>query len=403
MAHRLGNSLVYVIGSLDVGGAERHLATVAQAMVEAGRDVTIYCLTHRGVMADEVEAKGVRVVCSARDRSGGGMSRRDRAIRFASAITNLVVLLRRHRPRIAHFFLPGSYLLGAPAAIATGVPIRIMSRRSNNNYQSARPLAARVERLLHPRMSAVLGNSRAVVDDLLAEGCSPDQLGLLYNGVNLDLRSDADLRQEKRRELGIAPESLIVACVANLIPYKGHRDLLAALAMSRAELPDKWQLLCVGRDDGIEEALRQQAEASGIGGNVRFLGSRSDVPGLLAAADIGVLTSHEEGFSNAVIEMMAARLACIVTDVGGNAEAVRDGIGGLVVPPNAPDAIAAALMRLARDSDERREMAKAARARVEAHFSLAACIDGYDQLYRALEAGQLIGRLERFACNRPSQ
>ena len=113
----------------------------------------------------------------------------------------------------------------------------------------------------------------------------------------------------------------------------------------------------------IGERLRAQATALSIQDHVRFLDVRDDVPALLAASDIGIIASHQEGFSNAVLEGMAAGLAMAVTAVGGNPEAVIDGECGLVMPAKDPPALARALARLAGDPALRRRLGAAAQRR----------------------------------------
>ena len=113
-----------------------------------------------------------------------------------------------------------------------------------------------------------------------------------------------------------------------------------------------------------------------------WLGSRRDIPNLLSQADVGVLPSHEEGFSNAILEGMAAGLPMVVTDVGGNSEAVIDGETGFVVPSKDPKALAVALERLITDSEMRKSMGKAGRQRVEERFSLDSCVDAYEALFQ---------------------
>jgi glycosyltransferase involved in cell wall biosynthesis len=118
-----------------------------------------------------------------------------------------------------------------------------------------------------------------------------------------------------------------------------------------------------------------------LANHVKWLGGRDDVPQLLGAADIGVLASHEEGFSNAVLESMAAALPMVVTDVGGNAEAVVAGETGYVVAPHDPAELSQAIVRLARDRQLRASMGQAGRARVARHFTLAKCVDEYEEMY----------------------
>ena len=133
--------------------------------------------------------------------------------------------------------------------------------------------------------------------------------------------------------------------IANLIPYKGHKDLIEGLALVAQSLPSGWRILCAGRDEGLQLKLESLVEAQGIKANIQFLGERTDVPILLAAADFGVLSSWEEGFSNVILEAMAAGLPMIVTDVGGNPEAVLDGETGLVVPPAIRQRLAEAVLK----------------------------------------------------------
>ena len=398
MKGRAPGSLLYVIGSLDRGGAEGHLAAIAPGLAARGWRVAIYCLEHRGAQAGAVARQGVRVIAPPIEkRPAQGLwrlpplRRAAAALRLGLSSLKLGGLLVRERPAIAHFFLPGAYLIGAPLALATRRAPAVMSRRCRNHYQARRPLAGRLERILHRRMTALLGNSRRLVRDLLDEGAPPERVGLIYNGVDLGRfvgSGDAQGREAARARLGVPSDGLVFITVANLIPYKGHGDLIDALARIARQLPAPWTLLCVGRDDGIGGDLARQAEARGIAAEVRFLGSRTDVPDLLALGDIAVLASHEEGFSNAVLEAMAAGLPMVVTDVGGNAEAVVHGKTGLVVPPRDPVRLAEALLALARDGERRHAMGRAARRRAEEAFSLEACLARYEALYDGLLEGR---------------
>mgnify|MGYP003561969558 FL=1 len=293
--------------------------------------------------------------------------------------------MQRIRPDIVQFYLPGPYLIGAPVALIARVPVKIMSRRSLSRYQRNRPAVASIERFLHGYMDAVTGNSRAVVKELLAEGVPEARLHLIYNGIDIAPSMD---RSEARSALGIDNDALVGVMVANLIPYKGHHDLIEGLGLVTKQLPAGWRVLLAGRDEGLRSELEALAAKRGIAENVVFLGERSDVPRLLAAADFGLLTSHEEGFSNVVLEGMAAGLPMIVTDVGGNAEAVLDGATGFVVPPNEPKAIGEAVLRLARDHNLRASFGDAGRKRVAEHFSMESCQNAHLELYRTLLAAQ---------------
>jgi glycosyltransferase involved in cell wall biosynthesis len=267
-----------------------------------------------------------------------------------------------------------------------------MSRRSLNNYQENFPLGGLIERSLHSLMAAVLANSRSVAKQLEGEGVVAYRVGLIYNGVG-ETDSAGASRAQVRAMLGLDDASLVLVIVANLIHYKGHLDLIEALGRIAGKMPPNWQLLAVGRDEGIGAAIQSQANALGIAGHVSLLGVRSDIADLLRASDIGLLASHQEGFSNAIIESMQAGLPMIVTDVGGNAEAVSDSETGLVVAPRNPEALADAILRLAGDAELRRRYGVAGRRRVEAHFSLDGCVAAYEALYCGLLAGKTPGEI----------
>jgi glycosyltransferase involved in cell wall biosynthesis len=374
--------VLFVITDLQVGGSERQLALLASALAKGGMVISVYSFVDGPVRAT-LQQSGIEVVLA----PGSGRATTGRRFSPVTALHLFWFVLMR-RPQIMQFLLPAAYLVGAPAAVLARIPVRIMSRRSLNNYQHHRPLAALIERRLHSVMTAVLGNSRRVIEQLQTlEQVSREKLGLIYNGVAFaEVASDA--RPRIRASLGLAEDALVFIIVANLIPYKGHHDLIEAFGRVASRLPQGWRLLIVGRDDGIGQDLDALVRSLGIAPNVRFLGARDDVRNLLAASDVNLLSSHEEGFSNTVLEGMAAQLPSIVTDVGGNSEAIVHGQCGLVVPPRQPDRFAAAIERLAGDAGLRLAMGKSALARARRDFSLEACVARHRDLYAALLAGR---------------
>lgn len=370
--------LTVAIGSLDRGGAERHLLQVLPKLLKYGLAVEVFCFSHRGVLAGDFGRLGVQV--GGPEKRPGGPS----LIVFVVAALRFVVYLLRYRPHIVHFFLPVAYIFGTPAAVMTRCYIRIMSRRNQNNYQRNSFWIRFIEQLWHRRMSAVLGNSKNVVAQLAEEGVDSSRLNLIYNGIDFSPFHKELSIGAARSRLGLSEDALVLVIVANLIRYKGHADLLHALARIKGRLPQNWVLLCAGRDDGIGPELQNMVQDLGLTGRVHWMGSVEDIPTLLATADIALLTSHEEGFSNAILEYMATGLPAIVTDVGGNAEAITHNQVGLVVPPHDPAALAEAILRLAQDPALRRQFGAAAKALAHSRYSLDACVDNYIALYRRL-------------------
>ena len=377
--------ILYVIGNLDVGGAERHLAQVLPRLKMQGFELTIYTITHKGKLATVLQEAGVEVI----EPIFAPILRKlptlfRKPLLLLSSVPSYCFLMLKLRPSVVHFFLPEAYLLGGLCSLVLGKRVRIMSRRSLNRYQLKHPFLAKIERRLHSHMNAVLGNSKAVVKELQEEGVAEDRLGLLYNGIDFSPFDDLPARSSSRKSLGISDDALLMVCVANLIPYKGHADLIRALGVIRADLPGDWAVAMVGRDSGIGEELKTLAESQGVTKHILWLGSRSDAVAIYSAAEIGVLCSHEEGFSNSVLEGMTAGAAMVVTDVGGNAEAVLHGECGLVVPMRNPDALGNAILTLAKDEEMRQRLAKAAQRRVREKFSLDTCVSQYASLYKIL-------------------
>jgi len=362
-------TILVVVPGLGRGGTETHLARTLPGLRREGFDVRLFSL-RGGEMAAEFAAAGVPMNAPGRF--------------WPLNLLRLVWLLFTARPALVHFYLPMAYVLGAPLALLAGRRCA-MSRRSLNDYQRAHPFAAWVERRLHRRMAALTGNAQAVMRQLAEEGAPAARLRLIYNGIALPEPPTAEARAEKRRELGLAPGSVAFVIAANLIPYKGHADLIAACGLLAARTDAEWTVLCAGRDSaGIRIGLERQAAALGIADRLRFLGGRSDMAEILAACDAGILCSHEEGFSNAVLEGMAAGLPMLVTDVGGNAEAVENGVCGLVAPPRDPEALAAGMAALL-DPAARARLGAAAQARAAERFGLSACIAAHAALYRELQ------------------
>jgi glycosyltransferase involved in cell wall biosynthesis len=363
-----------VTSRLDVGGTERHLTRILPALQRRGIDVAVYTMERGGPLEAELSAQGVRI-------EGPG---RAKFLHWQRATLALARFLRSERPDIVHFFLPRPYIYGSVAAEIARHRRRIMSRRSLAHYMSRYPLLRGLERFLHTRCVGLIGNSQAVINQLMTECGNPRKLALIHNGVEVPDPLTAAKRQEARQKLHISDAAIVMTVVANLIPYKGHRELIEALAIVKDAMPAPWSLLVIGRDDGIGAELKARADALEIAGNIIWFDEQSAVEDFLRASDIFVLPSHEEGFSNALLEAMATGLPVIATAVGGNIDAVVDNESGLLVSPNNPSALAAAILRLASDATLRQHFADAARRRVQRHFSLDTCVDNYEKLYRLM-------------------
>lgn len=374
--------VLVVTSRLDIGGTEQHLLRVLPLLRRKGLDVSLYVLERGGKLDGALMQAGVNV--------SGPERRLPRHLHALSAALDLRRHLRQARPHILHVFLSEPYLVGALASLGQRGLHTVMSRRSLNAYQRKRPLLARLERRLHRRTSALLGNSSAVAGELRDECTDAGKIGIIRNGLDVPEAIDADRRHKVRMQLGLSADELAFVVVANLISYKGHRDLFAALGKIVDRLSPVWRLLLIGRDQGLGEDLRRMALDCGFADRVMWLGERRDAQDLLAAADVAILPSHEEGFSNSLIEAMGRGLPVIATSVGGNVDAVTHEDTGLLVAPKNPAELGDALLRLSQDSALRARLGAAARARVLADFTIEDCVRRYLNLYAGVS---LYGRV----------
>ena len=271
-------------------------------------------------------------------------------------VRELVGILRRLRPRIAHVMdvWPQAVL----AARLARVP-RVLVTHHTPELPRRDNLAGRVwQRLGWLARPEVIYTSEA---DRARDGRRPSHVVALgidlerFDGARPALRSDRPL----------------VGNVARLAPQKDHRTLIEA-----ARLVPEAEFVVAG--DG---ELREELERQAAGSNVRFLGTRDDVPELLASLDVFAFPSLFEGLCLAVIEAQAAGVPVVATPVGGIRETVVDGETGLVVPTGDPPALAAAIRRLLEDRPAAEAMAVEARGRVRERFSVERMIEETLRLY----------------------
>jgi glycosyltransferase involved in cell wall biosynthesis len=292
--------------------------------------------------------------------------------------------IRSQRAEVIHCFLPDAYFYGTLAALLAGKRSVVMSRVGLNVYQEKYPFYRVVERrFLHRFVRVAVGNAKLVLAQLEEEGVKPRKLFLLYNGIDVkSLEAKRASRDQVRGALDIPLAAFVITVVANFHPYKGHEDLIEALAAIAEKLPEPWLVLAAGSDRaGHLAAMKELAKAHDLESHVRFLGARDDVPRLLAAADLHVLPSHQEALPNSIIEAMAVGLPVIATRVGGIPELISDGESGLLVEPHDPAALGAAIHALANDPGRRQQMGELNRTTVRERFTLEKSVARYEELY----------------------
>ena len=270
----------------------------------------------------------------------------------------------------------GADLYGGLAACRAGVPA-VLTRR----VESEEPVPwARFKFRHYARVIAI---SRAIRAQLAERfGQAPSKLALVPSAVNPDeLRADG-ARERLIDAFGLAPDAVIVGCVAQLIPRKGHATLLQSVAELAGAHPNL-RTICFGAGP-LARALEQQIAAHGLSERVTLAGFHEDLPALMPGLDLLVHAPEREGLGVAVLEALAARVPVVATAAGGVPDVIENGITGLLVPPNEPAALAAAIERMLSESALRTRLVAAGSAMVEQNFSIARMARGNLEVYRAV-------------------
>jgi glycosyltransferase involved in cell wall biosynthesis len=376
--------ILYLIDSLAAGGAERSLAAMAPAYADRDLRLTVGYLHERPGVRAELEAAGA----TARSLEGrGGM---------AGAVRRARGLLAATRPDLVHTTLFEADLVGRVAAGRLPVVTSLV----NDAYgatQAGAPGLARwklgAARLLDAASARRVVRFHAIsghVAELMAARLRlpRERIEVVPRGrdpVALGARSAAR-RAAARAALGVEAGAPLLLAAARHEHQKGLDVLLAAFP-AVAEAAPRARLAVAGRDGNQTPRLRAAAERSGHGGAIRFLGARGDVAELLCAADVFVVPSRWEGFGSVLLEAMALEAPIVASDLPAVREVVGDD-AALLVPPDRPDALAAAVTAVLADPDGAARRAARARERFQATFTIDRVADGMAGFYRRALAGR---------------
>lgn len=352
------------------GGAERVVADLARAEKERGLSVEVFHFGHEW-LARQLESEGLVARELPRHRDYKSIWRLPRFV------FGFRQLLRRESFDLLHSHLLGACFAGSISARLAGIP-SVSTLHDSYTLKDNNALA-----FWTVRWSSVL---TAVADDIrnaVAEAfpAAAGKLHVVYNGVRPTPASDPT---ETRARLGIAKDTTVFACVANLRAIKRHDLLIRGFA--RAGLGSEAQLLIIGEGTlrGELEALARELD---VGANTHFLGNRDDVPDLLAASDAFVLASDSEGLSRSIVEAMAQSLPVVACRVGGNPVLVEDGDNGRLVHAGDATALGEALRSLHAHPADAQRMGRRSRERVRERFELDATVSQYLSIYRELLVG----------------
>jgi L-malate glycosyltransferase len=365
----------FLVDSFEIGGTETQAVELALRLDPACYAVTLGCLKLRGPLLEKLDGSKVSVM---EWNAGAGVN----SPRGIYQIFRLARFLRHTRSDIVHAHDLWSNLIAIPAARLARVPVIISSRRDLAHLAWYTPRRRKILRHLQSLSSAVLVNSGQIRDQLVHEdGFRPEFIRVVHNGI--DVNHFRHLTSERSKLFpGLENCTLIVSTGNMHTDVKGHPTLIEAARRICARFPEV-KFLLIG--DGKKRAeFESKVSELGLQPNFLFLGSRQNVPEILACCDMAVLPSQAEGFSNALLEYMATGLPTIATDVGGNPEVIENGVDGLLVKPGDPAALADAISSLLEDPHLASQLGAAGRERVRRHFDFAQLTSNIDALYTDL-------------------
>jgi glycosyltransferase involved in cell wall biosynthesis len=369
--------VLQLINSFHQGGTERQAVQLARLLKEGGRyRPRLACLDGGGTLRAEAERLGLGEMPefplnSFYDRNAARQLRR------------LAGYMREHEFAVVHAHDFYTNVLGMAAAALARVPARIASRRDILGFRT--PAQSFVERGAFRLAHRVLVNAGAVRDFLVGAGVPAGKVVVLYNGLDTH-RVEQPEGFERSRSLeafGLPPGRRFVTIVANVQhEIKDHPTFLRAARAVRDAVPEA--AFVIAGEGRLMESLRAYAGELGLGGDVFFTGRCERVAELLAVSDVCVLSSKAEGFSNSILEYMAAARPVVVTEVGGAREAVLEGETGFLVPPGDAGRMAERITLLLREPERARAMGERGRSVVREKFSCEAQRAGVEALYDQL-------------------
>lgn len=347
---------LFLTPSLRAGGAERQTSILLPGLRQRGVDARIIALDGGGPFVAPLRDSGVPVeVLDMRHRL-------DLAPLARSA------LIRTFRPDVVISRAVSGLYVGHALSLRRGVP---------HVYNDHQPVGVELSRrrrlmigMLAKRLRAVIVVSEDQTREWLELGCRRERVLVIANGVPIApvLGSGAEVR----KELGIPPEAVVALLAARMRPVKRVPDFVRVVQNAREVTPD---LFAVIAGDGADRPLVERLAAGDPA--IRVLGHRDDIPRLLAAADMFVLSSDYEALPMAILEAMAAGLPVLATASGALRTAVGDGESGLLVAPGDLEGLRDGLVRLAGDPELRRALGTTGQRRCRESFDAEGMIDSY--------------------------
>ena len=373
-------AVLQLIDSFNQGGSERQALQLTRLLVQSGKfKIHLASLSPEGSLRSTIKDLDLGDIPSFPLNSFYDAN-------AVKQLTRFVQWLKAARINVLHTHDFYTNVFGTTAGALARLPVRVASMRETAGMRTS--TQKRVQRVAYSLAHHVVANSQAVRQVLIADGVPAQKVSVIYNG--LDLKRLAPQTFSRAETLGLLgldsetdPPRRFISIVANMRhEVKDHRMFLRAARRVVEVVPDAAFLLA--GEGELTDSLRELAAELGIHERTYFLGRCERVAELLSVSEICVLSSKAEGFSNSILEYMAAGRPVVATNVGGAAELIREGETGYLVPAGDDEMMAARLIDLLRDPNRSRMMGDAGKRIVEEQFSCEAQLSRTEDLYERL-------------------
>ena len=368
-------SILQLTGSFNQGGSERQAVQLTRLLYENGtQNVFLAALNNEGILRGEAEKFGIMDIPEFRLTSFYDLN-------FLRQLRRCVRFLRENHIEIIQTHDFYTNIFGMLAARLARVPVKIASKRETGGMRTRWQNI--LENQAFSQADAIVVNAEAVKNHLVENGISESKIEKVHNGLDLQrLKPETTDRRIICEKFNLPPEENIkfITLVANLRHEVKNQPMLLRTARTVLEKFPEAHFVLAGEGE-LKDKLAKQARELKIDKNTHFIGRCTQIPELLSISFAGTLTSIAEGFSNSILEYMAAKLPVVATNVGGASEAIIENQTGFLVESEDDETMANYLIKLLQNPGKARKMGEIGRKIVEENFSCAAQLEKTLKLY----------------------
>ena len=360
--------ILRVVIGLNQGGVQQGVFNLFRGLDPRRFEPIACAIENTGAIGSEIVKAGFEVIVL-------GYKRQPWRTIFA-----LAKLMREKKIDIVHASSYHPSLYARIAGLLAGV--RVVMSYEHVVFDRRRKGRELFNRLLQPRTHAFTAVGRAVAEQVKDwYGYPHDKVHVVHNGVDIERFRPPTDRKLAKQALGLDPDKPVVSMICRLDEEKGHIFFFESVKTLSATRDIQWLVVGAGRG---ETHIKFQAQTLGVEAQIQFLGLRRDIPDILAATDVYVFPTLQEGFPNSLLEAMAAGCAVVASDFAGNLEVAEHERNALITPMRNASALTAAIGRLLGDRSLSDRLAQQARKDIEHNFSLATYASKMSDLYESL-------------------